>query len=150
MADKLKLKLRAEDTEDLEVVSAVLQDALLPIGEMIFLPEERRFVLVANRFCWECAARGETPGGSEGGFARILTGVTFDAVSGVKVRGFSPNDRDRILEVLAIVPEPGAILIDFSGDESVRLEVDRILCHLEDIGEPWPTPWRPNHPLVEA
>lgn len=140
-----RLKLRAEDAEDLAVLSAVLQDALLPIGEMVFLPEEQRFVLVANRFCWECAA-----GTGSTGFERILTGVTFDAVSAVKVKGFSPNDRDRILEVLAIVAEPGAIRIDFSGDDCIRLEVDRIVCHLEDLGEPWPTPWRPQHPLAEA
>src|SRR5207244_12488326 len=44
------LKLRAEDEEDLAVVSAILQDALVPIGEMAYLPEEQRFVLVANRF----------------------------------------------------------------------------------------------------
>src|SRR5665213_4458731 len=123
MADRLKL--RAEDDEDLAVLSAVLQDALLPVADMVFLPEEQRFILVANRFCWECS-------GNEG-FERILTGVTFDTVAGVKVRGFSPNDRDRILQVLAIVREPGAIRIDFSGEDCVRLEVDRIVCHLEDL-----------------
>jgi hypothetical protein len=140
-----RLKLRAEDSADLAVLSAVLQDALLPVADMTFLPEERRFVLVANRFCWECAAKAEGTG-----FERILTGVTFDAVDGVQVRGFSPNERDRILEVLAIVFEPGHIRIDFSGDDCVRLEVDRIVCHLEDLGEPWPTHWRPKHPLAEA
>jgi hypothetical protein len=140
-----RLKLRAEDETDLAVLSAVLQDALLPVADMIFLPEERRFVLVANRFCWECPAAAAGTG-----FERILTGVTFDAVDDVKVRGFSPSERDRILEVLAIVAEPGHIRIDFSGDDGVRLEVDRIVCHLEDLGEPWPTPWCPKHPLAEA
>jgi hypothetical protein len=143
MADRLKL--RAEDAADLAVLSAVLQDALLPVVDMAFLAEEQRFVLVANRFCWECASRGE-----KDGFERVLTGVTFDAVSSVKVKGFSPSDRDRILEVLAIVAEPGAIIIDFSGRDCVRLEVERIACHLEDLGEPWPTPWRPAHPVAEA
>jgi hypothetical protein len=143
MADRLRL--RGEDDEDLAVISAVLQDALVPVVDMIFLAEEHRFVLVANRFCWECA-------GQEGGtgFERILTGVTFDAVDSVKVRGFSPAAHDRILEILAIVAEPGAIRIDFSGEDSVRLEVDGIVCHLEDLGEPWPTPWRPKHPIAGA
>jgi len=48
-----RLKLRAEDDEDLAVVSAFLQDALLPVAEMVYLPAEQRFVLVANRFMWE-------------------------------------------------------------------------------------------------
>ena len=51
MADPLKL--RAEDEEDLAVVSTILQDALVPVAEMAYLPEEKRFVLVANRFKWE-------------------------------------------------------------------------------------------------
>jgi hypothetical protein len=140
MADRLKL--RAEDDEDLAVLSAVLQDALVPVADMLFLAEEQRFILVANRFCWECS-------GNEG-YERILTGVTFDAVTGVKVRGFSPNDRDRILQLLAIVQEPGGIRIDFSGADCVRLEVDRIVCHLEDLGEAWPTPWRPKHPVADV
>ncbi|MDB5407128.1 MAG: hypothetical protein JWL84_2040 [Rhodospirillales bacterium] len=145
-----RLKLRGEDEEDLAVISTILQDALVPIGDMAFLAEERRFVLVANRFCWECAAQAEAAGIMGEGFERVLTGVTFDGVAGVKVRGFAPSERERILQILAIVPEPGAICIDFSGDDCVRLEVDGIVCHLEDLGEPWPTPWRPKHPVAEA
>jgi hypothetical protein len=138
------LKLRAEDEEDLAVVSTILQDALVLIGEMAFLPEEKRFALVANRFCWECKP-------SDGGklFERTLTGIAFEAVEAVKTRGFDRTERDRILEVLAVRGEPGAVVFDFSGAASMRLEVGRILCHLEDLGEPWPTSWRPRHPLEE-
>ncbi|MBV5335567.1 DUF2948 family protein, partial [bacterium] len=49
------IKLRAEDEEDLAVISACLQDAILPVAEMCFERAARRFVLVANRFKWECA-----------------------------------------------------------------------------------------------
>jgi hypothetical protein len=138
------LKLRAEDEEDLAVVSAILQDALVLIGEMAFLPEEKRFALVANRFRWE-----QKP--SDGGklFERTLTGIAFEAVESVKTRGFDRTARDRILQVLAVRSEPGAVVFDFSGADSMRLEVGRILCHLEDLGEPWPTSWRPRHPLEE-
>ena len=34
-----ELKLRATDDEDLAVVSAILQDAVIPIEEMAYLPE---------------------------------------------------------------------------------------------------------------
>ncbi|MGY9006559.1 MAG: DUF2948 family protein, partial [Alphaproteobacteria bacterium] len=47
------LKLRAIDSDDLDVLGAFLQDALVPVCDMQFIPDERRFVLVANRFCWE-------------------------------------------------------------------------------------------------
>jgi len=139
------LKLRAEDDEDLAVISTVLQDALVPVGEMAFLPEERRFVMVANRFVWE---RPPIDGGKR--YERTLAGIAFEDVAAVKIRGFDRADPDRILQILAVRAVPGAVVFDFSGSDSMRLEVGRILCHLEDLGEPWPTPWRPRHPLDEG
>jgi hypothetical protein len=137
-----KLKLRAEDEEDLAVISAFLQDALVPVAEMIFLPDEQRFVLVANRFMWE-----RPPHGKKGHSERTLTGIAFDGVKAVRVRGFERTESDRILQVLAVRAVPGSVIFEFSGDDAMRLETDQILCHLEDIGEPWPTPWRPRHAL---
>jgi hypothetical protein len=137
-----KLKLRAEDEEDLAVISAFLQDALVPVAEMIFLPDEQRFVLVANRFMWE-----RPPIGKKGHSERTLTGIAFDGVKAVRVRGFERTESDRILQVLAVRAVPGSVIFEFSGDDAMRLETDQILCHLEDIGEPWPTPWRPRHAL---
>jgi hypothetical protein len=139
MADRLKL--RAEDEEDLAVISAILQDALVTVGEMIYQPEEGRFAMVVNRFRWEAQPQ-------EGGrFERIHSGLSFEGVSSAKTRGFDHRDADRILEILALHHEPGAVLFDFSGDGALRLESPRILCRFEDIGEPWPTPWRPRHPI---
>src|SRR5258708_2698333 len=137
-----KLKLRAEDEEDLAVVSAFLQDALLPVGEMAFLAEDHRFVLVAHRFKWE----QEQQDGKDR-FQRTLTGIAFDGVNAVQVRGFEAAQRDRILQILAVRATPGAVVVEFSGADALRLEVGGIMCHLEDLGEPWPTPWRPPHPL---
>jgi hypothetical protein len=142
--DNTRLKLRAEDAEDLAVISAVLQDALVPVGEMAYLPEERRFVLVANRFVWERKPRDD---GKH--YERTLAGIAFDEVDAVKIRGFDRAHPDRILQILAVHTVPGAIVFDFSGNDSLRLETGRILCHLEDLGEPWPTPWRPHHPVDE-
>ncbi|MBV9524107.1 MAG: DUF2948 family protein [Alphaproteobacteria bacterium] len=136
------LKLRAADEEDLAVISAVLQDALVAIGDMSFLAEEGRFVLVANRFRWE--VRPEDRGNH---FERTLAGLAFDGVEAVKTRGFDPRDHDRILQVLAIHREEDAIVFAFSGDAGLRLQTRAIHCQVEDLGEPWPTHWRPRHPL---
>jgi hypothetical protein len=141
-APQAKLKLRAEDEDDLAIISAVLQDALVPVAEMVFLPDEQRFVLVANRFMWE-----RKPVDKKGHCERTLTGIAFDGVKAVRVRGFERTERDRILQILAVRAVPGSIVFEFSGDDAMRLETDQILCHLEDIGEPWPTPWRPRHAL---
>jgi Protein of unknown function (DUF2948) len=142
MADPLKL--RAEDGEDLAVVSAVLQDALVAVGEMAWLPEEKRFVLVANRFLWE------PPGtGPRQDFQRRLSGLRVDEVISVQRRGFTPRNTEQLLVLLAIRCEPGRLFLDFAGGSSIRLEVGRVLCHLDDLGEPWPTQWRPRHPVED-
>jgi len=67
----------------------------------------------------------------------------------VQRRGFHPREGDRLLVLLALRTEPGVVYLDFAGGSSIRLEVGRILCHLEDFGEPWPTKWRPRHPVEE-
>jgi hypothetical protein len=143
------LKLRAADAEDLAVLSAILQDSLVTIGEMTYLPDENRFVLVANRYKWEPQA-GPVPGKGE----RVLTGLCIDGVKAVSRRGFSPRDSDRILSLLALHAEgEGAqpsLILNFAGGSSVRLEVEQIMCHLDDLGEPWPTRWRPKHPVADA
>src|SRR6266446_2156470 len=88
-----KLKLRAEDAEDLAIISAFLQDALVPVAEMVFLPDERRFVLVVNRFMWE-----RPPLDKKGHCERTLTGIAVDGVTAVQVRGFERTEGDRILQ----------------------------------------------------
>jgi len=157
MADALKL--RAEDEEDLSILSAILQDALVAVGEMTWLPEEKRFVLVANRFLREEAPLDKRAAGGRrvnfarrmssrrAKFSRRMVGLRIDGVCAVQRRGFDPRDGERLLVLLAMRSEPGFIYFDFAGGSSIRLEVERIICHLDDLGEPWPTRWRPRHPV---
>ena len=136
------LKLRAEDADDLAVLSACLQDALVAVRDLGFFAEDERFILVANRFRWETGLRplpGEEP------HQRILCVVTFSAVTGVAYRGFRRADEDRILCLLAIRSGDEAILLEFAGAAAIRLEASRIQCRAKDLGEPWPTRWRPRH-----
>jgi hypothetical protein len=138
------LKLRAEDDEDIAVISTVLQDAYVAVGEMVYQPEEQRFVLVANRFRWEPESASPRPQ-----FERTLSGLRIDTVKSVQRRGFSPRETERLLVLLALRADGNAIYLDFAGGSSIRLEIDRVLCHLDDLGEPWPTSWRPRHPVAE-
>jgi hypothetical protein len=138
------LKLRGEDEEDLSVISAILQDALVAVGEMAYFPDESRFILVANRFRWE-----PQPGGDQR-LERQLAGLRVHGVRGVQRRGFNPRDGERLLVLLAIRAEDNAVYLDFAGGSRVRLETDGILFYLDDLGEPWPTRWRPKHPVEEG
>jgi Protein of unknown function (DUF2948) len=140
------LKLRAEDADDLRVMSATLQDAVVAVRDLAYLAEEGTFVLIASRFRWEHGRR-RAPGAA--GFERILCALTFETVAAVSYRGFRRSDDDRILSLLSIRFEPGSprgtVHLDFSGGAAIRLEIARIACRSRDLGEPWPTPWRPRH-----
>ena len=145
------LRLRAEDAEDLAVISACLQDALVSVRDLAYDREARTFVLVANRFRWE--SRGGGPEG-DAPFERILCGVSFDDIDAVVYRGFHRSEEDRILSLLAIHASPGSagmtIDLEFAGQATIRLAAAAIRCRARDFGEAWPTQWQPGHPLEDT
>lgn len=140
------LKLSAADEEDLAVVSACLQDGLLAFGDMEYLAEEQRFVLVVNRFRWE-DENSRDAGDATADFARVHCGICFEGVSAVRLRNLDRKDRSRVLDLLAVKAEGNAIDLLFADRGRVRLEVNQILCHVQDLGDPWPTKWQPRHPV---
>jgi hypothetical protein len=140
-----KLKLRAVDEEDLSVISACLQDAIVEVRDMTWERESHRFLMVVSRFCWE-GCRGADGAMLE----RVHAGICFDGVASVRHRGLDAAERSALLSLLAVRPVEAAIHLDFAGGATIRLEADRILCHLQDLDEPWPTQWRPSHPLEEG
>jgi hypothetical protein len=146
-----ELRLRAEDAEDLAVISACLQDALVSVRDLAYDRDARSFVLVANRFRWEAGGHDAAESVS---FERILCGVAFEAVDGVAYRGFHRSEEDRILSLLAIQAMPGpagaTIALDFADGVAIRLTAAAIGCRALDFGEAWPTPWRPGHALDET
>ena len=138
------LKLRATDAGDLEVVSAGLQDAIVPVVDMTWEREARRFVLVVNRFKWEV---GETRLPDEPGpvFWRSNCGIEIGNVTGVQVRGFARQQSARLLDLLAVAAEPDALSFTFADGAALRLRIDALDLRLQDWGEPWPTQRRPEH-----
>jgi hypothetical protein len=160
------LRLRAEDAEDLAVISACLQDALVSVRDLAYDRDAGTFILAANRFRWEGGAGGA---GSGAPFERTLCGLAFETVTGVTYRGFHRREEERLLSLLAIRPEPGrsadppdgrgsaaaaprggmTIDLEFAGGAAIRLFAAAIRCRVRDFGEPWPTAWQPGHPLDE-
>ncbi len=141
------LKLIALDAEDLAVLSAHLQDAVLQVGDMAYLARERRFALVANRFDWDDALREKA---RREPFRRRRAGLRLERVLGAKVSGIDLADRSAPLAVLALTFEPddlpkGTITLRFSGGGAVRLDVECIEAELEDLGAAWVTRHKPEH-----
>ena len=145
--DAQPLRLRAEDAEDLAVISACLQDALVSVRDLAYDRDARSFMLVANRFRWES---GGDRVGEELPFERTMCGLAFDEIEGVAYRGFHRHEEDRILCLLAIRPmieaSGGLIDLEFAAGATIRLKALAIRCRARDLGEPWPTPWHPDHP----
>jgi hypothetical protein len=148
MTESDPLKLAAVDEEDLSVLSAFVQDAVLKVGDMVYLPGERRFALAMNRFTWETAEDNR-----RSDFERRRAALTFDRVLGVRTSGIDRNESGKILELLAVRFEPtdapeGKVTLVFAGGALVEISVEVIEARLADLGAAWATRAKPNHPLA--
>lgn len=134
-----KLRLRATDPEDLAVIAACLQDARVCLKEMVFQPEERRFMAAFTRYRRE----QQEDWNSCDGLTECEAALVFDAIAEVKYRGLQPEQPDKELVLLTIATEPGRehlIHIDlvFEADVQIQLRTSRIDCRLDDFGAPVP------------
>ena len=134
-----KLKLSALDAEDLDVISAAVQDSLVAVRDCAFFADEKRFVLLLNRFCWEADPGIETR------YWRTHSALVFNNVQAVHHHKIPLDQPDRVLELLAVSADGGSVALRFAAGRAIRLEIGRLACHLGDVGEPWPTPWKPAH-----
>ncbi len=140
-----QLKLVAFDRDDLEVLSAHLQDALVQVSDVHWRPSENRLVVGVNRFDWE-AAYGESPA-----YRRRLAALRFDRVLSCKCRSVKPHDKDAVLNLLAVEfaesdAPGGTVTLFFSGGGALRLEVECLEAELADLGLGWTASTCPNHP----
>jgi hypothetical protein len=154
---KQPLKLTALDPEDLEVISAHMQDATLLVGDISYLPRQGKLALVANRFDWESAASGgDAEGEGKGGFRRCRCGLQINRVFAVKYNNLRRDNPEGVLSLLAILFHPGpdapggVIELTFSGGGALRAEVECIEVALDDLGLSWETPRKPDHADVAS
>lgn len=138
-----RLKLIAMDAEDLSVLSAHCQDAVLKASDMLYLPKERRFALAMNRFVWEEASRRKT-------FERRRSMLHFERVEAVRSLRLDRGNPDLVLELLAITfkasEEPaGTIELAFAGGATLHLEAECIEAQLTDTAAAWETKNLPGH-----
>ena len=146
-ADAQLLRLLAIDQEDLSVLSAHMQDALVRVGDIAFVPGAHRFALLAARFDW-CACM------EAGRCERARTGLHFDYVKHVSRSGFEQHDPEVLLNVLSITFEEkdapaGIVVINFSAGAALRLEVECLEAHMRDLGDRWQAKATPVHPVED-
>ncbi len=147
--DNSGLKLIALDSDDLAVVSAHLQDAVISVAEMAYLKAERRFAAIANRFDWNDALAGTRSRRKP--FTRRRSGLRFEKVLAAQLANIDLSDKKQMLNVLAIRFEPavapeGHVIISCAGGAAIRLYVECLEVELKDLGAAWATKSKPEHP----
>jgi len=144
------LKLVALDKDDVEVVSAHVQDGLVKVSDIFWRPRERRFVMALNRFDWMKAGDGGANAGSSTDYRRCRTALRFERVTGCKCRGLDQNNKEATLNLLAVEfaerdAPAGIVTLTFSGGGAIRLEVECLEAELADLGEVYSAIVCPDH-----
>ena len=143
------LKLIALDKDDIEIVSAHLQDAVVKVGDIVWLPAEKRLVLGLNRFDWEACGEASPC------YQRRRTALRFERVLALRCRNVSPAAKEEVLNLLAVEyaesdAPSGTVTLIFSGGAALRLEVECLECELADLGPTWTAAARPAHVIDQA
>ena len=141
----MELKLFALDRDDLEVVSTHLQDAVVQVADIHWRPNEKRLLMLLDRFDWEEAQCANPQ------YHRRRTALRFDRVEACRCRNICCKDKATVLNLLAVdfaetTAPAGVVTLTFSGDMALRLEVECLEAELADLGPVWETTVRPAHP----
>lgn len=143
-AGESPLRLRAFDGDDLSVISALLQDAVLPGSEIRWERGPRRLALLVNRFRWERSARPPE---------RVQAVLVIEGVEAVRSQGILPGDGDSVLSILSVAFEQGEapggdVVLTFAGDGAIAARVEALEVILKDVTRPYvaPSGKTPHHP----
>ena len=139
------LRLLAEDADDLQIMSAALQDAIMRPVDIVWERSARTLTLALSRFCWEC------------GGTRVMAAMQFGDVTAVKSRRLHRSP-DAALELLAMdfIPDEdpeaapgGRVILMFAGGGDLRIDVECLDAVLTDLSERWPARLAPTHAADE-
>jgi Protein of unknown function (DUF2948) len=136
------LYLTAGDSDDLAVISALVQDAVFPASEVKYLAKRRQFALLVNRFRWEDRDAATREGRR---FERVQSVLSFADVRRVTSQGVPQGDADMVLSLLSLAFEPGPdgtgrVMMVLAGDGIVALEVECLDATLRDVTRPYLAP----------
>lgn len=143
-AEGRALRLWATDADDLRVVSALCQDAVLPASQMRWSARRREAAFLVNRFRWEHGTRSPE---------RVRSVLTLGDATAVRGQGVAPGDGDTVLSLLALEWEAGAegagvLRLLFAGDGVVEVSCECLDLRLADVTRPYAAPSgrAPGHP----
>ena len=147
MDKRVNLKLLGKNQEDLKIISAYLQDSILIVKDIVFLKQNRIFVMIVNRFMWENIEKGVFRQNK-----RIRCAVKFEEVINVESKNINQKNKNKPLECLAIksssiFDEVYKIKIFFAGNSIITIISEVIEVALHDLGKPWNVKYVPIHKI---
>ena len=147
MDKRVNLKLLGKNQEDLKIISAYLQDSILIVKDIVFLKQNRTFVMIVNRFMWEDVEKGVFRQNK-----RIRCAVKFEEVIKVESKNINQKNKNKPLECLAIKCSPifeeiYKINIFFAGNSIITVISEVIEVTLHDLGKPWKVKHIPIHKI---
>ena len=140
------LKLKAQDSNDLKVFAAYLQDSLVSSRDIKYLAKNKILICIFSRFMWEDAEKGIFRDNK-----RIRSALKIDEVRSVKSKNLNPNEK-KPLEFLTVNIEQDNkeninINLLFSGNMTISVSVEGINATLEDFSDSWKTKTKPFHKI---
>ena len=136
--DDAPLRLIAQEMRDLEVLAALVQDAVFPTTEMTYAKRQHRFALLLNRFRWEDSPAAKRKGRP---FERVRSLLVFDTVLGVRSQNIDRGDQDAVLSLLSVGFSPkeqgGMVEIVLAGGGAISLQVEALEVMLTDVSRPY-------------
>ena len=145
--EKNNLKLIGNSQEDLKVISAYVQDSIVAVKDIVFLGQNRIFIMMINRFMWEDIEKGIHKQSK-----RIRCAIKFEGILKVKSKKINQKNRNKRLECLAIEcneisSKNYEINFFFSGGGIITLISEFIEVSMNDLGVSWNVKRIPKHKI---
>ena len=138
------LRLQATSFDDLKVLSALLQDSIVQVADILYTPSQKKVIMILQRFRWELTKGAETMG-KQIGYQCCLCGLVIEKVEYMRTQRIDMNDRSQFLNFLSFYESSQSLDLQFSDSKTIRLSVNSLKLTVKDLGESWPTTQCPKH-----
>ena len=142
-----RLKLIGKNIEDLKTISAYCQDSIVKIKDIVYLKENKIFIMMLSRFMWEDIEKGVFRN-----YKRIKSVLKFNFIESVLAKNINQQQKNRNLELLAIKSNYNQnnlynINLIFSGNGIVLLKSEETDVMLDDQECFWEVKYSPKHKI---
>ena len=142
-----RLKLIGKNIEDLKTISAYSQDSIVKIKDIVYLKENKIFIMMLGRFMWEDIEKGVFRN-----YKRIKSVLKFNFIESVLAKNINQQQKNRNLELLVIKSNHNLnnlydINLIFSGNSIILLKSEEIDVMLDDQEYFWEVKHSPKHKI---